>query len=86
MNIGAMNIKVRLFAVARQLAGKELVTVNVPEGSTVERLREQLAAEYPELAPLLPHVLFAVGSEYVGDGHTLAESPEIACIPPVSGG
>jgi sulfur-carrier protein len=81
-----MNIQVRLFAVARQLAGHETVTLKLPEGSTVERLREQLAAEYPELAPLLPHVLFAVGSEYVGDTHTLAESLEIACIPPVSGG
>jgi molybdopterin converting factor subunit 1 len=81
-----MNVQVRLFAVARQLAGHESVTLNLPEGSTVEGLREQLAAAYPELAPLLPHVLFAVGSEYVGDGHTLAETPEIACIPPVSGG
>jgi molybdopterin synthase catalytic subunit/molybdopterin synthase sulfur carrier subunit len=81
-----MNVQVRLFAVARQLAGHEIVTLDLPEGSTVEGLRVQLAAEYPELAPLLPHVLFAVGSEYVGDGHTLAETPEIACIPPVSGG
>ena len=81
-----MNVNVRLFAVARQLAGQESVALNVPEGCTVEHLREQLAAAYPELAPLLPHVLFAVGSQYVGDEHTLADTPEIACIPPVSGG
>jgi molybdopterin synthase sulfur carrier subunit len=81
-----MNVNVRLFAVARQLAGHESVMLNVPDGCTVAHLREQLAAAYPDLAPLLPHVLFAVGSEYVGDEHTLADSPEIACIPPVSGG
>lgn len=81
-----MNVNVRLFAVARQLAGQESVALNVPDGCTVGQLREQLAAAYPELAPLLPHVLFAIGSDYVGDGHTLADSPEIACIPPVSGG
>ncbi len=81
-----MNLQIRLFAVARQLAGQESVSLKVPEGCTVEQLREQLAASYPELATLLPHVLFAVGSEYVGDEHTLAETPEIACIPPVSGG
>ena len=81
-----MNLNVRLFAVARQLAGRELVTLNLPDGCTVEQLREQLAAAYPDLAPLLPHVLFAVGSDYVSDEHTLAEVPEVACIPPVSGG
>ena len=81
-----MNISVRLFAVARQLAGQTSVSLKVPDGCTVGQLREQLAAAYPELAPLLPHVLFAVGSEYVGDSHTLAQTPEVACIPPVSGG
>ena len=34
-----------------------------------------LASEYPQLAPLLPHVLFAVGSEYVrDDSHSPAAS------------
>ncbi len=82
-----MNVSVRLFAVARQLADdRPALSLEVPTGCTIARLREQLAAEIPSLAPLLPHVLFAVGSEYVGDDHVIAAGDALACIPPVSGG
>lgn len=81
-----MKLNVKLFAVARQLAGSDELGVDLPEGSTVGDLRDRLALEHPDLAPLLPHVLFAVGSEYVTDTKPLAEAMELACIPPVSGG
>lgn len=81
-----MKLNVKLFAVARQLARADQLSVDLPEGSTVADLRHRLAMEQPDLAPLLPHVLFAVGSEYVGDDKPLADAMELACIPPVSGG
>jgi molybdopterin converting factor small subunit len=81
-----MKLNVKLFAAARQLAGADQLTVDLPEGSTVSDLRYRLAMEHPDLAPLLPHVLFAIGSEYVGDSKPLADALELACIPPVSGG
>jgi len=81
-----MKLNVKLFAAARQLAGADQLAVELPEGSTVSDLRYRLAMEHPDLAPLLPHVLFAIGSEYVGDSKPLADALELACIPPVSGG
>ncbi len=81
-----MKLNVKLFAAARQLAGADQLAVDLPEGSTVSDLRYRLAMEHPDLAPLLPHVLFAIGSEYVGDSKPLADAMELACIPPVSGG
>jgi molybdopterin converting factor small subunit len=81
-----MKLNVKLFAVARQLAQAEQLDVDLPDGSTVGDLRDRMALEHPDLAPLLPHVLFAVGSEYVGDDKPLADAMELACIPPVSGG
>ena len=81
-----MNVRVRLFAVARELAGCDWVSLEVPEGSTVAQLRARLAAEFPALAAVLPQVLFAVGSEYVPNDAVLAAGSEVACIPPVSGG
>ncbi len=81
-----LNIEVKLFAVARQLAGCDALSLRVPADSTIGDLRTRLAAEHPDLAPLLPHVLFAVGSEYVGDDHPITDVGPIACIPPVSGG
>lgn len=81
-----MKIHIRLFAVARQLSGRDSIDLDVPSGTTIGQLRGQLAAEIPDLAPVLPQVLFAVGSEYAPDDQPLAEGSQIACIPPVSGG
>ena len=81
-----MNCEVRLFAVARQLAGADKVTVTLAEGATVADLRAALARAVPELAPLVAHMLFAVGNDYVSDESGLAPGAEVACIPPVSGG
>lgn len=81
-----MNVRVRLFAIARQAAGCDTVEVALPDGATVGRLREELARQVPQLSGLLPHVTFAVGEEYAGDRTVLAEDAEVACIPPVSGG
>jgi molybdopterin converting factor subunit 1 len=81
-----VKISVRLFAVARQLAGRDLVELDVPRGTSIGQLRELLAREIPELAPVLPNVLFAVDSEYAANDDPIAEGSQIACIPPVSGG
>jgi sulfur-carrier protein len=81
-----VKLSVRLFAVARELAGCERLDLELPEGSTVGQLRSRLAEAHPALAAVLPHVLFAVGSEYAGDDAVVAAGSEVACIPPVSGG
>jgi molybdopterin converting factor subunit 1 len=81
-----MNVRVRLFAVAKQLAGQDSITLDLPVGSTVSQLRERLAAEVPALGAVLPQVLFAIGSEYAKDDSVITAGPEVACIPPVSGG
>jgi sulfur-carrier protein len=81
-----VSVRVLMFAVARQLAGLETIVLELPPGSTVGQLRERLAAEVPALAPVLPQMLFAVGSRYVKDDATLRDDAEVACIPPVSGG
>jgi len=81
-----VKLSVRLFAVARELAGCESVSLELPEGSTVRQLRGRLAEMYPALAAVLPHVLFAIGSQYAGDDAVVSTGSEVACIPPVSGG
>ena len=81
-----MNLRVRLFAIARQAAGTEAVEVALPEDATVGQLRGELARRVPQLSGLLPHVTFAVGEQYADDQTVLSENVEVACIPPVSGG
>jgi molybdopterin converting factor small subunit len=75
-----------MFAVARQLSGRDTVDLSLPAGATVRHLREALAAEVPALASLMPHLMFAINTEYANDDTAIPSQADIACIPPVSGG
>ena len=81
-----MNVSIKLFAVARQRAGRGCVEVELPAGATVGQLRAAIAAQCPPLADLLKHTRVAVNSEYAGDSAMIPAAAEIALIPPVSGG
>jgi molybdopterin converting factor small subunit len=81
-----VQVTVRLFALARQRVGEPQVVVEVPPPTTVGALRKALAAALPELAPLVPVLLFSVDAEYAGDDRLIAPLAEVAAIPPVSGG
>ncbi len=81
-----MKIEVRLFAVARQLANQETITVSCPESATIADLKQAIIEQLPELATILDHVRFAVNSDYADEKTQLSSTDEVACIPPVSGG
>lgn len=81
-----MIVRVRLFAVARQLAGREAIEVSLPAESNVGDLRTAMFSQFPALTPLARAAMFSVGAEYADDATPLAEGADVACIPPVSGG
>jgi molybdopterin converting factor subunit 1 len=81
-----MKISVRLFARARDLAGTDVLALDLPEGSTVTELKKQLAVHCPTLIGLLERSALAVNDEFAGDGLILPRGAEIALLPPVSGG
>lgn len=81
-----MNVPVRLFAAAKQIAHSDVVTLDVSRQATVAELRDAMLKRYPELGPLRQHLRFSVNAEYANDEQTIQENDEIACIPPVSGG
>ena len=81
-----MKIVVKLFAGARELAGKNEIALDLPSGATIGQLREQLTAEHAELGTLLGHAMFAIDAEYCDNEARVTENAEVACIPPVSGG
>ena len=57
-----------------------------PKGTVLATCGKRWARRSLDLAPWLPHLLFAVGTEYAADGAIVRQGDEIACIPPVSGG
>jgi molybdopterin converting factor subunit 1 len=81
-----MKVRVKLFAVAKERAGRDDVTVDVPDGATVAVVRSAIAVECPALTAVLPHSVFAVDAEYAHDNAPVNERSEVALIPPVSGG
>ena len=81
-----MQVKVRFFALARDLAGSETVDVSLPENATVGELRAALAESCPDLCPILSSLFIAVGDDYADDETRLQSGDAIACFPPVSGG
>lgn len=81
-----MKLNVKLFARARDLAGSGSIEVELLESSTVGDLRKALAGQFPRLAPIVPSLLVAIGTEYATDGTVLNDTTDVACFPPVSGG
>jgi MoaE-MoaD fusion protein len=80
------HVRVRLFAVQRELAGRRHVDLELPDGASIETAWTALVAEHPALASGRTAVRFARNGVYADPGEALADGDELACIPPVSGG
>jgi MoaE-MoaD fusion protein len=76
-----MVVRVRLFAMLRERAGRGEVELELPDGARVGDALSALA----ELADGLPLVM-AVNREYADRDALLEPGDELALIPPVSGG
>jgi molybdopterin converting factor subunit 1 len=81
-----MIIRVKLFAIAKERAGSDELVLDLPTGATVADLREAIRTEYPALAAIIPHAMWAVDKAYANDTTPLTGNSEVALIPPVSGG
>lgn len=86
MSAPNMTVRLELFALARQRAGRDSLQLDLAPGATVAHLRSSLAARVPELAGMLPHCMFAIDAQYAEDEAVIPQGALVACIPPVSGG
>jgi molybdopterin synthase catalytic subunit len=82
----SLRIRVRLFAVQRELAGTREVALELPDDADVEAAWAALVARHPNLAPGRASVRFARNGAYADATTALADGDEVAMIPPVSGG
>jgi MoaE-MoaD fusion protein len=81
-----MHIRIRLFAMQRELAGAREVDVDLPEGADVDAAWQALVERHPALTPGAGSVRFARNGAYADGSTTLGDGDEVAMIPPVSGG
>ncbi|MBA2720663.1 MAG: molybdenum cofactor biosynthesis protein MoaE [Chloroflexi bacterium] len=81
-----MHVRVRLFAIQRQMAGAREVPLELADGATVEDAWIAIVGLFPALAPGRPSLRFACNGDYAEPTTALADGDEVAFIPPVSGG
>ena len=60
--------------------------LELPEGSTVGRLAEEMLRLHPAITRDPSTLVVAVNQEFADHAHILAHGDEVALIPPVSGG
>jgi molybdopterin synthase catalytic subunit len=82
-----MTVRIRLFAILRERAGRDSVELELDDGATVAEALDALA-EVPGLSEVIGRlpVTMAVNRDYADAATPLAAGDELALIPPVSGG
>lgn len=81
-----MSVRILFFARAKELAGVEQTELEMPAGSLLRHLRQELARRFPALADFLPRCQWAI-DDILADEHTpISDGATIAILPPVSGG
>lgn len=81
-----MKVKVKFFALYKELVGKEELNVEIKEGSTVKEVLFMLFSKYPELKKQKENIILTLNRDYALLGAKLKPKDELALIPPVSGG
>ncbi len=78
-------IRIRFFAVLRELTGYDLLNAEFREGARCEQVLLFLNNEFP-FADVLQQSRFAVNGEFAKAETVLRAGDEFAILPPVSGG
>ena len=79
-------IKVRLFAILRELVGEREIIIAVPSGVTVSYLNNEILKKYPQLKSFSNKFVTSVNCRVTPGNTIITSSDEIALLPPVSGG
>ena len=79
-------VRIRLFAVARDIVGADSVDVPVAENATAREVFQALVKSAPELETVVAHSILAIDGEPAAERTRISSSSEVALIPPVSGG
>jgi molybdopterin synthase catalytic subunit len=81
-----MQVTVKFFARLRDLIGAKSLTRDVANNISIAELIDNLQAEFPQLAGLMPSTAIALNQEFADPQTRLKAGDEVALFPPVSGG
>lgn len=81
-----MKVRLLLFAVLRDIAGRNEEVLTLADGTSAADVWETLRREHPRLSGFRQPPLVAINESYAAAGTSLHDGDELAFIPPVSGG
>jgi CTP:molybdopterin cytidylyltransferase MocA/molybdopterin converting factor small subunit len=81
-----MTVRVRLFALAKERAGRSEVEVALVAPARVGDLREALRGRIPQIDAICAGAMISVDETYASDETPITSASRVALIPPVSGG
>ena len=81
-----MTVNLKLFASARDLAGTDELSLQLPESANTSAVLEALVVRNAAFKEWLPYLRLAVNESYVASDHPLKTGDVVAILPPVSGG
>jgi MoaD family protein len=81
-----MMVKVRFLANYRELVGSSEKLLELPAGSTVGSLLEELYESYPGLGVHREEVIISVNKKQASERHQLHDGDEAVLLPPAIGG
>ena len=81
-----MRVRVLFFGVLKEMIGKPVDLIDLPDGASVRDVLALYESQNPHLKESLPSLALAVNQQYAGPDTKLKPNDEIALLPPVSGG
>jgi molybdopterin converting factor small subunit len=81
-----MKIRVQFYSQLRDVAGAQMLDVDLGDKATVADLLEKLYQKLPALRARDKSILVGAGVEFVGRNYTIKPNEEISIMPPVQGG
>jgi len=83
-----VNVKLLLFAKARELTGLSECNLDIPTAVSKDSLLSSILTKFPELIIISRNVMLALNDDYLLDEGNIQikNGDEIAIIPPLSGG
>lgn len=82
----SMDVVVKMFASHRERTGQPEVHLEVPDGSSVEQVFDELVRQYPALGETASFTTFARNRKVVNRSEPLRDQDELALLQPMSGG
>jgi MoaE-MoaD fusion protein len=81
-----MRVQVLFFGILKEIVGKALEAIELPDGASVRDVLARYEAQFPKLKESLPSLAVAVNQQYAGPDTKLRPDDEVALLPPVGGG